>query len=362
MSRVALKIVGAQGQGINSIGEVIAKGLKRSGYCVFGYREYMSVIKGGHSSFQIDVSSELLQSTDSKVDTLVTVNHHGLELNIDDVRDGGIIVHDTSDWEWNTKDAASLKKRKITVIKLPVERMLQDLKAGAIFGNMILTAFLWTLLRQSADALHGLVREQFGHKGEEAVQKNLACVEVATRFHTEHIDGRTLDLPDPRPQWKDHLLLTGSHAMGLGIVHAGCRAYFGYPMTPSSPLLSYIADKQNETGMVVKQAEDEITAAQMMSGAMFAGTRAITATSGGGFDLMTETVSLNGIIENPSVFVLAQRPGPATGLPTWTAQGDLLLAAGSAHGEFPRLVMSVSDAEDCFHLMPEAFNLSLIHI
>jgi 2-oxoglutarate ferredoxin oxidoreductase subunit alpha len=109
-------------------------------------------------------------------------------------------------------------------------------------------------------------------------------------------------------------------------------------MTPSSPLLGIIGDWQNKTGMVVKQAEDEITAAQVVSGAMHMGTRALTATSGGGFDLMSETVSLNGIIENPSVFVLAQRPGPATGLPTWTAQGDLLLAPEGATGS-----MSVTD-------------------
>src|SRR6185295_1222179 len=145
--------------------------------------------------------------------------------------------------------------------------------------------------------------------------------------------------------------------MGLGTVHAGVRLYAGYPMTPSSPLLNYIGDVQNKTGMVIKQAEDEITAAQMASGAMFMGTRALTATSGGGFDLMSETLSLNGIIENPSVFVLAQRPGPATGLPTWTAQGDLLMAVNTAHGEFARCVMAVSNAEDSFRLIGEAFNL-----
>jgi 2-oxoglutarate ferredoxin oxidoreductase subunit alpha len=110
--------------------------------------------------------------------------------------------------------------------------------------------------------------------------------------------------------------------------------------------------------MVIKQAEDEITAAQMVSGAMHMGTRALTATSGGGFDLMSETVSLNGIIENPTVFVLAQRPGPATGLPTWTAQADLLMAVDTAHGEFTRCVLSVSDSQDAFDLMPIAFNLA----
>ncbi len=153
-------------------------------------------------------------------------------------------------------------------------------------------------------------------------------------------------------------MLTGSQAMGLGVVHAGCRLYAGYPMTPSSPLLTYIAEIQNETGMAIKQAEDEITAIQFVSGAMHMGTRAMTGTSGGGFDLMTETLSLNGIIENPCVVLLAQRPGPATGLPTWTAQGDLMLAIYGGHGEFARCVISVSDSDDSFALMNEAFNIA----
>ena len=146
--------------------------------------------------------------------------------------------------------------------------------------------------------------------------------------------------------------------MGLGAIHAGVRLYAGYPMTPSSPLLSFIADLENKTHMVVKQAEDEITAAQMVSGAMYMGTRALTATSGVGFDLMSETVSLNAMIENPTVFVLAQRPGPATGLPTWTAQGALLQAVNSSAGEFARCVLSVSNSQDAFDLMPVAFNLA----
>src|SRR6185436_10272210 len=131
-----------------------------------------------------------------------------------------------------------------------------------------------------------------------------------------------------------------------------------YPMTPSSPLLSFIAELENKTHMVVKQAEDEITAAQIVSGAMYMGARALTATSGVGFDLMSETVSLNAMIENPTVFVLAQRPGPATGLPTWTAQGDLLKAVNAGHGEFARCVLSVRNSEDSFELMPVAFNLA----
>ena len=239
---------------------------------------------------------------------------------------------------------------------LPVQETLRRLHLPPILGNMLITATVWYLLGKKKAVLRDMVQEQFGHKGERIVNKNYLCIDEAfTHCKTSNIQAKK-KLPKANAKWKNQLMLTGSVAMGLGVVHAGCRVYVGYPMTPSSPLLNYIAGVQNQTNMVIKQAEDEITAAQMMSGANHMGTRSLTATSGGGFDLMTETLSLNGMIENPSVIVLAQRPGPATGLPTWTGQADLSLAVYAGHGEFARLVMSVSDSEDAFHLMNEAFN------
>jgi 2-oxoglutarate ferredoxin oxidoreductase subunit alpha len=357
MTRVSIKITGAQGQGVNSVGEMCAKGLKRTGYCLFGYREYMSLIKGGHSSYQLDIATEEIRSTEEEVDILVCFNHHGLEQNVGDVKDGGILIHQTPDWVWSAVAKKDLAKRRITVLELPTEKILETLKAKPILGNVLITSVVWSLLRQPKEGLKDLVREQFGHK-KDLLELNFRCIEEGFAFRNAQKKVENIALPKPSAGWKKHLLITGSQAMGLGIVHSGCRLYAGYPMTPSSPLLTYIAEIQNETGMVIKQAEDEITAAQMMSGAMHAGTRAITATSGGGFDLMTETVSLDGIIENPSVFVLAQRPGPATGLPTWTAQGDLMLAVHAGHGEFPRCVMAASDSADSFDLMPQAFNLA----
>lgn len=357
MSRVSFKVVGSQGQGVNSVGEMCAKGLKRSGYCVFAYREYMSLIKGGHSSYQLDIDNRLIQSTQTQVDILLCFNHHGLELNLHDVKKGGLILHITPQWKFPLKDQALLTARGIRVVYFPIEDILKKLQAKPILANVLLTSVLWALLGQDSKMLKKLVREQFGHKGEELVQKNFVCIAEGIAFHEKEIN-KCIVLPKPKSEWKNQMLLTGSQAMGLGIIHAGCRVYVGYPMTPSSPLLSFIAGMQNRTKMVIKQAEDEITAAQMMSGAMHMGTRAATGTSGGGFDLMTETLSLNGIIENPSVFVLAQRPGPATGLPTWTGQGDLLLAIHAGHGEFTRCVLSVSDSRDAFHLMDEAFNIA----
>jgi 2-oxoglutarate ferredoxin oxidoreductase subunit alpha len=152
-----------------------------------------------------------------------------------------------------------------------------------------------------------MVAERFAKK-KDLLDLNMRCVDEGYRLQKEQ--NLTVAMPKPKKEWQKCLVIPGSKAMGLGAVHAGVRLYAGYPMTPSSPLLSYIAEIQNETGMVIKQAEDEITAAQIVSGAMHMGTRALTGTSGGGFDLMSETVSLNGIIENPSVFVLAQRRVP----------------------------------------------------
>ena len=358
MNRVSIKITGAQGQGVNSVGEMCAKGLKRAGYCVFGYREYMSIIKGGHSSYQLDISGEQIESAEAQVDILICFNHLGLGKNAHEVKRGGIILHQTPQWSFAASVQKLLDRRHVRVLYLPNEMILKKLEAKPILGNVLITSVVWALLGRKESELQALVREQFGHKGRELLMLNFRCVVEGFAFATSHSDHLTIKLSSSSARWKDHLLVTGSQAMGLGLIHAGCRLYAGYPMTPSSPLLSFIAACQNATGMLVKQAEDEITAAQMMSGAMFMGTRAVTATSGGGFDLMTETVSLNAIIENPSVFIVAQRPGPGTGLPTWTAQGDLLLAATGAHGEFSRIVLAVSDAHDCFSLMPTAFNLA----
>lgn len=357
MTRISIKITGAQGQGIDSIGLMCGRGLKRAGYCVFGYREFMSVIKGGHSSFQLDIADHRIQSSQQPVDILVCFNHHGLEQNAREVSPGGIILHQTPQWTFDAALQKELEKKKIGVLYLPTEQILKKIGAKPILGNMLITSVVWTLLGRPAEGLKALAQEQFGHK-KDLLELNMRCIDEGAAYTAASSCVLGAPLPAAREEWKGALFLTGSQAMGLGAVHAGVRVYAGYPMTPASPLLTYVADIQNETGMVVKQAEDEITAAQFVSGAMYMGTRALTGTSGGGFDLMSETVSMNGIIENPTVFVLAQRPGPATGLPTWTAQGDLLLAVHTAHGEFTRCVMAASDAQDSFDLMPEAFNLA----
>lgn len=356
MPRVSIKITGAQGQGINSVGEMVAKGLKRTGYHLFGYREYNSLIKGGHSSYQLDICDTHTESSETKVDLLVCLNYIGLKRDLEDLKQNAILIHLIPGWKFSDDDKKLFEDRNITVLYLPMEKILKEMGSRPIVGNVLVTAVVWSLLGRDMKQLKAMIQEQFGHKGEKIVDLNYAFVDRGQQYKDEEAKELEITLPAPDTARKDDLLLTGSEAMGLGALHAGCRMYCGYPMTPSSPLLKYMADNQNKTGLVIKQAEDEITAMQMVSGAMFVGARALTATSGGGYDLMSETLSLNGITENPSVMVLAMRQGPSTGLPTWSGQGDMLLACFGSHGEYPRLVMSVSDAQDCFDLMPEAFN------
>jgi 2-oxoglutarate ferredoxin oxidoreductase subunit alpha len=324
---------------------------------VFGYREYPSLIKGGHASYQLDISNQCIRSTETKVDVLVALNHHGLELNMEELKPGGIVLHVTPGWQFPEHHQKLISERSLRVIYFPVDDILNRLGAKAILSNVLLTAFVWSMLDQDIEVLRSLVGATFAKK-KALLELNMRCIDEGYAFVDPEQGAVSVALPTPDTDFASHLLITGSQAMGLGAIHAGVRLYAGYPMTPSSPLLSFIAGLENRTHMVVKQAEDEITAAQIVSGAMYMGTRALTATSGVGFDLMSETLSLNAMIENPTVFVLAQRPGPATGLPTWTAQGGLLQAANCSAGEFTRCVISVSNSQDAFDLMPVAYNLA----
>src|SRR6201998_3933258 len=159
MTRISLKIVGASGQGINSIGAIIAKGLKRSGYCVFGYREYPSLIKGGHASYQVDVSNEGICSTETKVNVLVALNHHGLELNMHELKRGGIVLHVTSAWQFSEHHLQLISERKLRVIYFPVDHFLNRLGARAVLSNVLLSAFVWSMLDQDIEVLRLLVAE-----------------------------------------------------------------------------------------------------------------------------------------------------------------------------------------------------------
>ncbi len=354
--RYVAKIAGESGQGISSVGEILAKALKELGYKVFEYREYPSLIRGGFATSQIDISGRVVQSSRLKCDLLICMSRVSLHEYLQTVEENGTILHALSEVKFSEAEQMYLEENNIDVHFTDVFKLAVEIGGDKIFANQILLGLVWQKIKQPIDKLKEIVEIKFGKK-KEFLPANLASVEAGYSMHLPGLHQVELDFEQDQ-NWKDSILIKGNEAVGLGAIAAGVRAYFGYPMTPSTSIMGTLSKFYHDTGIVVKQAEDEITAAQMTIGAMFAGTRALTATSGGGFDLMTESVSLAGMTETPFVCVIAQRPGPATGLPTWTGAGDLNIAIYSGHGEFARCVIAVSDAQSSFEQIQHALNIA----
>lgn len=355
-NRFSIKIGGASGQGINSIGEILVKSIKNMGYFVFGYREYPSLIRGGYACYQIDFSDENISSSSKYCNIFVCQSKLSFDKYYQDVSDNGVIIHSVGDFSLSSEQEGYLSQKNIKIVHIDGEKVAEGLGGTKIMANVVLVGAVWKVLGFELSDIEEEIKERFKDKPE-LLPKDLECLSSGYR------DGSIKDIRfnitiQKNKDLKKTFIIPGNYAMALGAISAGLRAFYSYPMTPASSILTYIADTQDKTGILVKQAEDEISAAQMAVGSMFMGTRALVATSGGGFDLMTETLSLAGMTETPFVCIIAQRPGPATGAPTWTAAGDLNLAVFAGHGEFPRIVVAASDSKSAYSVIQKAFNLA----
>jgi 2-oxoglutarate ferredoxin oxidoreductase subunit alpha len=359
--RFVLKVAGESGQGINSIGEVFAKVFKQTGWYVFGYREYPSLIKGGYSSYQLDVSAEPINSSSAYCDVLVCMSRVSVHKYFSTVAQNGVLIHCLPKFELTAEEETFAAAKNITFKYVPADKLALDIGQRYIFSNTVMTGIVCWLLGLDFSLVESLIKAEFADKPQ-VLDLNMACIKAGYELRVEGLTA--FSLPEvlssqPKPEdRRDDYLITGNHALALGAVAAGVRAYYAYPMTPSSSILTYIASIYHKTGMLVKQIEDEISVAQMTLGSMHMGTRALCGTAGGGFDLMTESLSMAGITEIPFVCIIGQRPGPATGLPTWTSQGDLNLAVYAGHGEYARCVIGVSDPVTAYEAVQKAFNLA----
>lgn len=368
MNRTTIKIAGESGMGLVSVGTILTKALKNLGFYINMDREYPSLIKGGHSNLQIDFDDDPIHCLSTTIDIVMALDKVGLDAYVDLVKEGGVLIHGYEKRELlkDLEDRAAA--RNVQLVYLPSRQIAYSFDGTELMVNMVLLGMLWRVLGFEYSVLEDLVKEQFASKPA-LLKIDLECLDTGYRGEfkwskdgengTEEIEEKVnfsemnIKLPETEPET---ILVDGNWAIAIGAIQCGVRAYYAYPMSPASSILTHLAEYADETGMLVKQAEDEITSAQMTVGSMFAGTRALVGTSGGGFDLMTETFSLAGMIECPFVVVIAQRPGPATGLPTWTGQGDLNMAIYSSHGEFARMVIAASDQTSCYELIQHAMN------
>ncbi len=316
-------IGGEAGQGVAKASEIVGKALVRLGYYVFNYRDYQSLIRGGHNFNIVHFEPEPVASHSwDNVDYIIALNKETLEMHKHRLKADGEILADASIGG-----------------TLPVFEKLRESKFPEIMQNILLIGALWKRLGAPLDTLKDVVREELHN--EDAVR----AVEIGYEL-TEAKESVQKIGPERR-------FLTGNQCVGLGALEAGIDIYIAYPMTPATPVLHFLAGKTR-----IFQPENEIAAINAALGASYAGAMTMVGTSGGGFALMAEAMSLQGMSEVPLVVYLAQRPGPSTGIPTYTSQGDLKFAVNVGHGEFPRIVVAPGDAKEAFERTVEAFYLA----
>lgn len=342
-----LKIVigGEAGQGIQTISVIMSKFFLRSGYYVFTEQSYQSRIRGGHNFTQVRVSTEPILSPDDGIDILMALNEDTINLHKGEVSPNGIIIYDNELIKHETID-------KI-FFGVPLQRIAVENAKTKLAVNSSACGVLVGLLDGDFSILETLMREQF--KDPEIGEKNVLTARAGYEIGKNRKD---FSFKTPSLANNNRLLIDGGSAVGFGAIVAGCRFLSAYPMTPGTAVMNYLAGHSKKYNIVVEQAEDEISAINMVLGASFAGVRSMVTTSGGGFALMVEGLSLAGMTETPCVIHIGQRPGPATGLPTRTEQAELLFVINAGHGEFPRYVTAPRDARDAFYKTIKAFNLA----
>ena len=344
-----LRIGGEAGQGLVTIGGALAKVFSGIGYHVFTHQDYMSRVRGGHNFYQIRFSDHEISASREMVDILLALDLKTIEVHRKNLRDEGFIIYDSG--------ITKKKFEEPEFMDIPFRKIALDVGKESIMENTVATGAALGMLDIGLEAFRNVLRKAFKEKGDEVIKRNIACAEAGYNYaRTNCTDCEAFRMHEP--EHRRLMLIDGVHAIGMGAVISGCKFYSGYPMTPSTGILNYMASRAEEYNLVVEQAEDEIAAINMAIGASFAGVRAMTGTSGGGFALMVEGLSLAGMTETPIVIAEMQRPGPATGLPTRTEQADLLFILHAAHGEFPRVIFEPGNPKQAFYLTNKAFEIA----
>ncbi len=350
---ISLKFAGSAGQGVKTAGYITTKALKNLGWWTFSYSEYPSLIRGGHSIFQINLSDEKINSVTQKIDILIALNSESIDKHYKEINKNGNLLCDD-----NFKITDEINKytadNNIKIIRLTIDEIVKKNKGLPVMGNSVVIGAVWAILTNEYSIIESNTRKIFKKKSKD-IEVNINCTKCGFDFvKSNNFSKYDLKQKDS----KNRIIGTGNETAGLSTYASGCRFYCAYPMTPSTGILHYLSQRAEKLEIVVKQAEDEITAVQMSIGGSFAGTRSACGTSGGGLALMTESLSLIGMTETPLVVFDSQRPGPATGTPTWTEQGDLSFVVNAGHGDFPKIVIAPGDIDEVFDLTSLAFNLA----
>jgi 2-oxoglutarate ferredoxin oxidoreductase subunit alpha len=352
VNELSFLIGGEAGAGITRSGFLFAKACMRAGLNVFGTNDYQSLIRGGHNFYVVRMDVQEVHSQADNIDLLLALNAETVTLHKDELVSGGGIIYDPDDI---SLEFENLNKEGLKLCPVPLKKIVwEELKEDPIMRNTVALGAAFALLQCDLGLLEEVLKDTFKPA---VAESNIKAAQRGYGYVKDNFkDNFPYRLTRTESAGKRKIFLSGNEALGLGALKAGCKFYAGYPMTPMTGLLHFIAENERKMEMLLIQPEGEIAAINMAAGAAFAGVRAMTATSGGGFCLMTEGLGMTGMTENPVVIVVGQRPGPSTGLPTYSAQGDLRFVIHASQGEFPRVVIAPGDVEECFIETVRAFN------
>ena len=349
---VSIVLAGEAGQGIQTLEKILVNTLRKR-YHIYSTKEYMSRVRGGINSTEIRVSSKKVHAFINQIDILIPIHKDVMKRKsiLRRINEGTVIIGDKELMSENDFEGYNF-------VDVPFTKIAKEI-GGEIYFNVIATGMLVGILDIEDEVAIEIIKSQFKNKSDEVINNNVKALkrglEIGKRLEAEK---KIVVEIKPEEDLTNNIMLNGSEAIGIGAIAGGCNFIASYPMSPSTGVLTYLSKMSKEFGIVVDQAEDEISAINMSLGAWYAGARAIVTTSGGGFALMNEAISLAGMTETPVVVHLAQRPGPATGLPTRTAQEDLNHVLYAGHGNFPRIILAPGTIEEGIELTHKAFNLA----
>lgn len=335
-------IGGEAGHGVKKTSYLIAKSFTKSGLYSFDYQDYPSLIRGGHNFCVLKVSDKPIYSHQNKYDIIIAFDEEAIELHGKNLKKKGIIICD--------KEIEG--KTDKPVFPVDMQEIIDKYEVSRNVANDVLVGFLYKLLGLNIEKPLEIFKEAFPKKAKEVEE---IIKEGFNYSIKEEILDKSFSITSEN---KSKYFLEGNEAIGAGAIYAGLDNYIAYPMTPSTGVLNYLAGKQKDHNFLVVQPENEIAVANAALGSSFTGALSMVGTSGGGFALMSEALSMQGMSELPLVVYLSQRSSPASGIPTYTAQGDLKFALNAGHGEFPRVVLAPGDSKEAFYMTVEAFYLS----
>ncbi|MBF0589385.1 MAG: 2-oxoacid:acceptor oxidoreductase family protein, partial [Magnetococcales bacterium] len=346
-----IRVAGEGGEGIVSTGDFIAAACARVGLEVYTFKTFPAEIKGGYCLYQVRMSSERVYNQGDTFDVFCAFNGEAFELNKHLMTPGKVVVYDYpgGDFEPDLPEG-------VIGYPIPMSQTAKELKQYRA-KNMVALGALSTFFNIEEETLIRVLTDKFAPKGEKVLDLNLQAFAKGKEFALSQEKVDEFRVSDPLPP-KDVIIISGNDAVGMGAILGELDFFSAYPITPATEVAKYVARELPKFGGTLIQAEDEIASIAQVLGASYAGAKSMTATSGPGLALMGEMLGMFSMSETPGLVVDVQRGGPSTGLPTKHEQSDLFLAIHGAHGDAPRIVMSVEDVNDCINMTVEALNMA----